>query len=177
MKELPIELQSAKEFHSHLGPYLVVGLKMGRFLTEEMDTSPLRITSYTGSTPPVSCLIDGLQLSTPCTVGNGGISIREQGEARVEGKGEGRKITLTLPVSGSTLALHPASRIPKASPSIVNILESWAKDIPIPRGWGRLLSVTRRWRPLLPIPSVLRRVHPEATFWSQTSCPASTPSS
>ena len=96
MKELPIELQSAKEFHSHLGPYLVVGLKMGRFLTEEMDTSPLRITSYTGSTPPVSCLIDGLQLSTPCTVGNGGISIREQGEARVEGKGEGRKITLTL---------------------------------------------------------------------------------
>ncbi len=98
MAELPSELQLAKEFHSHLGPYLTVGLKMGKFLTKELNdaSSTLKMISYTGSTPPVSCSIDGLQLSTSCTVGNGRISIREQGKAKVEGRMNERRILLGL---------------------------------------------------------------------------------
>ncbi len=98
MAEIPSELKAAKEFHSHLGPYLVVGLKMGEALTGNFGNSPFSfsLTSYTGSKPPISCIIDGLQLSTPCTVGNGGILIRPQGRAKVEGRMDKRRFLLSL---------------------------------------------------------------------------------
>jgi len=98
MTGIPLKLKSAKGFHSHLGPYLVVGLKMGEALTKELGDTPFSfsIVSYTGSEPPISCIIDGLQLSTPCTVGNGGILIRPEGRAKVEGRMDKRRILLSL---------------------------------------------------------------------------------
>jgi len=77
LSELPPELERAKQFHGHLGPYLTVGLKMGEAITRRFGHTPFsfKIEAFTGSTPPVSCIVDGLQLSTPGTVGNGGIKI------------------------------------------------------------------------------------------------------
>jgi formylmethanofuran dehydrogenase subunit E len=84
MTSLPRELQAAKDFHSHLGPYLVVGLKMGRAIVHRLGEEPfsMTITVFTGSKPPISCVVDGLQLATPCTIGNGGIRIVDGGEAK-----------------------------------------------------------------------------------------------
>lgn len=98
MTGIPLKLKSAKGFHSHLGPLLVVGLKMGEALTKELGDTPFSfsIVSYTGSEPPISCIIDGLQLSTPCTVGNGGILIHPEGKAKVEGRMDERRILLSL---------------------------------------------------------------------------------
>ena len=74
---LPDELKKAKDFHSHLGPYLVVGLKMGRSVVHRLGDEPFSMTIevFTGQHPPMSCVVDGLQLATPCTVGNGWLKI------------------------------------------------------------------------------------------------------
>jgi formylmethanofuran dehydrogenase subunit E len=73
MSALPKELREAARFHTHLGPYLVVGLRVGRVIARELGTEPFsyRIRAHTGSEPPYSCSVDGVQLSTPCTTGNG----------------------------------------------------------------------------------------------------------
>ena len=79
MTPLPRELQDAARFHTHLGPYLVVGLRMGRVVTRELGSEPFsyRILAHTGRVPPYSCSVDGVQLSTPCTMGNGCIEVTD----------------------------------------------------------------------------------------------------
>lgn len=86
MAEIPEELKKAQDFHAHLGPYLVIGMRMGEAVTKRLGNQRFttKILAYTGTTPPLSCIIDGLQLTTPCTVGNGGIKISSEGEARIK---------------------------------------------------------------------------------------------
>jgi len=98
MVPLPAQLERAKAFHSHLGPYLVVGLKMGQIITRRLGQEPfsITITSFTGMKPPLSCVVDGLQLVTPCTVGNGGIVIREGGQVRVVAARGPRELEISL---------------------------------------------------------------------------------
>ena len=76
---IPDELRRAAEFHTHLGPFLVVGLRMGRVVTRELGSEPftIRLTANTGRVPPHSFCVDGLQVSTPCTVGNGGLAVAD----------------------------------------------------------------------------------------------------
>lgn len=66
------------EFHRHLGIYAILGAKMGLFAREVLGAGhdELRIVSLAGSKPPVSCLNDGLQVSTGATVGHGLFSVR-----------------------------------------------------------------------------------------------------
>ncbi|MCK4597916.1 formylmethanofuran dehydrogenase subunit E family protein [bacterium] len=98
MVSLPAELERARVFHSHLGPYLVVGLKMGQAIISRLGQEPfsITITSFTGTRPPLSCVVDGLQLATPCTVGNGGIVIREGGQVRVKAVRGNRELEISL---------------------------------------------------------------------------------
>ena len=98
MNSLPNELQKAKDFHSHLGPYLVIGLRMGQAIVKRLGQEPfsISITCYTGSKPPLSCIVDGLQLSTPCTVGNGGIVIRDGGGVKISAVQGDRRLELSL---------------------------------------------------------------------------------
>jgi formylmethanofuran dehydrogenase subunit E len=98
VKPLPDELQKAKVFHSHLGPYLVVGLKMGREVVRRLGHRPFSMTVevFTGPRPPLSCVVDGLQLSTPCTVGNGQIRIREGGRVAVRARRDEDLVELSL---------------------------------------------------------------------------------
>ncbi len=98
MNDLPQELQKAKVFHSHLGPYLVVGLKMGRCVVRRMGDEPFSmiIEVFTGPRPPLSCVVDGLQLATPCTVGNGQIRIREGGRVVIRARRDEQQLELSL---------------------------------------------------------------------------------
>ncbi len=65
------------EFHRHLGIYSIIGVKMGirarEILEAPFDT--LEVVSYAGNKPPLSCLNDGLQVSTGASLGRGTISI------------------------------------------------------------------------------------------------------
>jgi len=67
----------ANELHGHLGVYAIIGVKMGiRALNYfHCDIDELTVTSYTGNTPPVSCMNDGIQVSTGATLGHGLITV------------------------------------------------------------------------------------------------------
>jgi pyrimidine-specific ribonucleoside hydrolase len=67
------------ELHRHLGIYSLVGAKMGvrarELLKAPLDT--LSVHSHAGGNPPLSCLNDGLQVSTGASLGRGTIHISE----------------------------------------------------------------------------------------------------
>ena len=75
-------LAKLEEFHGHLGPYVVVGCRMGELALRLLGAKKyfeLKIASKAGTTPPVSCMNDGLQLATGCTYGKGNIKASDEG--------------------------------------------------------------------------------------------------
>lgn len=64
------------ELHGHLGIYSILGVKMGLAAIEYLGAEPghVSVYSYAGIKPPVSCMNDGLQVSTEATFGHGLIS-------------------------------------------------------------------------------------------------------
>jgi formylmethanofuran dehydrogenase subunit E len=109
--ELARLLEEAAVFHSHLGPFLVLGLKVGQLALRELRTKkgdpklsaqvelPYRI--------PISCLLDGVQFSTGCTIGNKRLSFRDSPD-----------ITLSFSNSGETIV----SGLKKATFQVLNPL-------------------------------------------------------
>lgn len=67
------------EFHEHLGIYSILGAKMGLRAREyfHVGIDELTIQSYAGQTPPLSCMNDGLQVSTGATLGHGTIQVSD----------------------------------------------------------------------------------------------------
>ena len=59
----------------------MLGVKMGLYVKDFFNadglTGHIGIVAYTGSVPPVSCLLDGLQASTGSTLGHGLIKVAE----------------------------------------------------------------------------------------------------
>ncbi len=68
----------ANELHRHLGVYTVIGVKMGIRAREYFNTGvdEFNAISYAGSTPPLSCMNDGIQVSTGATPGHGLLTVR-----------------------------------------------------------------------------------------------------
>jgi pyrimidine-specific ribonucleoside hydrolase len=68
----------ANELHRHLGVFAIIGVKMGIRAREYFDTGvdEFYVTSYAGSEPPLSCMNDGLQVSTGATPGHGLLTVR-----------------------------------------------------------------------------------------------------
>ena len=77
-------LQRIGEFHGHLGPYAVLGYRMGIAANREFGDSAFKKIArvFSGSVTPMSCMIDGIQLSSGCTMGKGNIFVEEMGEPR-----------------------------------------------------------------------------------------------
>ena len=75
-------LKMAEEFHGHLGPFLVLGLKAGMLATETLGKNPfeMRCTVKSAPKPPRSCFIDGVQFASGCTLGKGNISTEDSNE-------------------------------------------------------------------------------------------------
>lgn len=68
------------EIHGHIGIYSTIGAKMGIYALELLSrlcnkAEELKVLSFAGSRPPVSCFNDGLQISTGATLGHGSIKI------------------------------------------------------------------------------------------------------
>ncbi len=78
MAELPEDLKRLSDFHGHLGPYVLLGYRMG-LVAKRFFPGRFYATLYTGTEPPVSCLIDGVQFSSCCTLGKGNLSVKEGG--------------------------------------------------------------------------------------------------
>jgi Inosine-uridine preferring nucleoside hydrolase/FmdE, Molybdenum formylmethanofuran dehydrogenase operon len=68
----------ANELHRHLGVFAIIGVKMGIRAREYFDTGvdEFHAVSYAGSDPPLSCMNDGIQVSTGATPGHGLLTVR-----------------------------------------------------------------------------------------------------
>jgi len=67
------------EMHRHFGIYATIGVKMGIRAREyfHIGVDEMLVVSYAGSVTPVSCMNDGLQLSTGATAGHGLLKVIE----------------------------------------------------------------------------------------------------
>lgn len=67
-------LQAATDLHGHFGPFLTLGVRMGlvglRQLNVQQGDTRLTSTVMLEYVVPISCILDGIQTSTKCTVGN-----------------------------------------------------------------------------------------------------------
>ncbi|MFB0567565.1 MAG: FmdE family protein [Candidatus Bathyarchaeia archaeon] len=101
-QELGDILEKAVDFHGHLGPFLVLGVRMGLIGIRELETKrgnpKLRVTMMTKPSVPFSCVIDGIQAATKCTIGNRKLRLRNSPKT-VSAKFrilEGNIVTVTL---------------------------------------------------------------------------------
>ncbi len=81
--ELMDVIDKAAEFHGHLGPFVVIGVRMGLLAKRTLKSNGLGDLSVivdTGNNPPLSCVVDGIQVATGCTLGKGNISVRNLGK-------------------------------------------------------------------------------------------------
>jgi formylmethanofuran dehydrogenase subunit E len=97
-------LQKAAEFHSHLGPFLAIGIRMGVIGLQKIGKHGISRLTITASLPlqvPFSCIIDGLQVSTNCTIGNQRLSLEDSEtiRARFRRKDDGREVIIALKTS------------------------------------------------------------------------------
>jgi len=95
-------IREAVNFHGHLGPFLVIGIRMGLIGLRELKITrgnhKLQATTSLKRAVPFSCTIDGIQVTTQCTIGNGKLKLKNAQETistRFILKGE-RQVTVTL---------------------------------------------------------------------------------
>jgi len=90
----------ANELHRHLGVYAIIGVKMGIRAREFYATGvdEFRATTFAGSNPPLSCMNDGVQVSTGATPGHGLLTVSSDTVTRPCGEFSymNHKIRLTL---------------------------------------------------------------------------------
>jgi formylmethanofuran dehydrogenase subunit E len=75
-----ILLARAVDFHGHLGPFLIVGIRMGviaRSMLKAQNHSDLTAVVFVNPNPPASCVVDGVQIASGCTLGRGTIRVSE----------------------------------------------------------------------------------------------------
>ena len=86
--------------HGHLGPYLVAGIRMGLLALRELKSPGyfgVQAESEAGRTTPLSCLNDGIQIGSGCSVGKGNLHIVGADAPRVRFSTEnGQEITIEL---------------------------------------------------------------------------------
>jgi len=104
-QELDAAIEKAVDFHGHLGPFLVVGVRMGIAGLQKLEVRPsdasLRATVSVKPAVPFSCVIDGIQVTTKCTIGNSKLKL---------GKSP-KEISTMFEISGGkrvTVTLNPA---------------------------------------------------------------------
>jgi formylmethanofuran dehydrogenase subunit E len=91
-------LKHIVEFHGHLGPFLVLGVKAGLLANSILGKDYFKTTAtvVTDPSPPSSCFVDGVQFVTGCTMGKGNIKLRKGRNISVLFLKEGKKLRLRL---------------------------------------------------------------------------------
>jgi formylmethanofuran dehydrogenase subunit E len=97
--ELPRDLvDRAVEFHGHLGPYLMLGLRVGWLARRDLRAGPFELRAEVGCppSPPGSCFLDGIQVGSGCTVGKANLCNKSDGAiwARFEAPDGGLRVRI-----------------------------------------------------------------------------------
>ncbi|MEM3616505.1 MAG: formylmethanofuran dehydrogenase subunit E family protein [Candidatus Bathyarchaeia archaeon] len=85
---LTLEIRNAENLHGHLGPFLVIGVKMARLAKKTLNVDrdkqwDLQVMAELPLTAPFSCVLDGIQATTQCTVGNRKLEVKNSNEGMV----------------------------------------------------------------------------------------------
>ncbi len=96
-----LTLEDAGAFHGHMGPFLVIGYVLGRYIVERLkprDEFDLFISVAIPLKTPYSCILDGIQCSTKCTLGKWNIKWIESNEFIIEARNNntGRKLRIWI---------------------------------------------------------------------------------
>jgi len=105
-------LKAGVEFHGHLGPYLVLGLHMGRVAVRMLKPKrihELSVKVWTRKSPPQSCILDGIQVSSGCTLGKGTITVEESTRTKA-GFRKGNRIVVIRPGEAAIRLLTEVSK-------------------------------------------------------------------
>lgn len=97
----PLKLEDIERFHGHLGPFVLLGVRMGEHACGELKMPrffDLTVVAECPDGPPHTCLIDGLQLSTGATMGKENIAHKHSEQIRVTLKevSTGRTVVYSL---------------------------------------------------------------------------------
>jgi formylmethanofuran dehydrogenase subunit E len=67
------------EIHGHTGIYSIIGAKMGIRAMEyyNVGVNNMKVVTFAGTKPPLSCFNDGIQVSTGATLGQGLITVAD----------------------------------------------------------------------------------------------------
>jgi len=103
MQENPL-LQAAGRFHGHIGPFLAVGLRMGQVANERLGRAPMDMKAvvWVKGSPPRSCVVDGIQYATGCTMGKRSIEIKHD-ESRIAARFTSKTGTVLVSLKDRTL--------------------------------------------------------------------------
>ncbi len=86
--------------HGHLGPFLIAGIRMGLLALELLGSSGyfgIQAESETGTVTPLSCLTDGVQIGSGCTLGKGNIRVTDARRPCVHFSNKaGQRVTIEL---------------------------------------------------------------------------------
>lgn len=108
-------------FHGHLGPFIVLGYRIGRYVRKTFCDDPFKMQAviHCAGTPPESCLVDGVQLGCGCTLGKRNIEIHESSTIRCE-----------FVMDGSTMVIvpHPFD-LPPQSEDYEAAIERYAEEL------------------------------------------------
>ena len=121
-------LTRIEEFHGHIGPYVVLGYKMGLMARDLLDSPgyfDLTVAVESPLTPPPSCLIDGIQLGSGCTTGKRNLTVVEGpiGKATFRTK------------NGHTVVLSLRADIPEK-------VRQWIEEIGVEKSGIRILEAS-----------------------------------
>lgn len=114
------------EFHGHLGPFLIIGIKMGHLALGELDSkghSELSVLVETGTNPPISCLIDGIQISTGCTLGKGNVKVIGNKKARATFSKDRESIEIELKADVLKMISEEKNNCEEMAKKIIDIPE------------------------------------------------------
>jgi len=91
--------EKGSEFHGHGGLFMAVGLRMGLLALQRLDARGwfnISCTAHLRWSPPDSCVIDGIQVSTGCTMGKHNIAVKEAEGIASEFESKGCRIVILV---------------------------------------------------------------------------------
>jgi len=110
---LKLEIKNAENLHGHLGPFLVIGVKMARLAKKTLcpDNAKnwdMQVIAKLPLATPFSCILDSIQATTQCTVGNQ--------KLKVENHEEGMTVTFKIKNQNKALTIH-------VNPQVIEMLK------------------------------------------------------
>jgi len=94
-------LREAENFHGHFGPFLVIGVRAGLVgltkLKIERGNPKLSVTAMLKNSTPYSCILDGVQVATGCTIGNKRLRLEDSSRASIRFENDnGKQIEIEI---------------------------------------------------------------------------------